>query len=239
MNNLENLPNTIKAKPHWRVQITPAVFKADLIPSLKACWEIMESCRVSLRGWDYPHVHQDRRANGKDWIASAASNIYTEYWRFYQSGQFLHLFSFKEDKSFHELIEMAPGKILGFSREESCTGFLDVTQSLYSFTEIFEFAKRIAVRVPFTDSVNIHIKMEGTQNRVLITTEQFSELHGVYRASEDSLDNEWSASVPDLISRSAELAREATLWFFERFGWMDVPDQPLVERQKELLERRR
>ena len=98
---------------YWRVVIRPSSFDPKRIPSLGDCWEAVEACTVSLRGWNYPHIDRrpELRANGSDWIASGADFMGSiEYWQLFQSGQFVHHFAFRED---HEdgMGEMrAPGR---------------------------------------------------------------------------------------------------------------------------------
>src|SRR5438034_7832370 len=95
---MSDIIDSVKARPHWRVTIRPTIFNESRISTLPECWRIIESCSVSLRGWNYPHVDREGRTNGNDWISSWCEfNGYLEYWRFYQSGQFLHLKSFWED----------------------------------------------------------------------------------------------------------------------------------------------
>src|SRR5829696_6596341 len=79
---------------YWRVLIHPTVFEGSRIPTLADCWRIVEESRVSLRGWDYPHVDPAQQLRGDDWVQSGAAWAnHVELWRFYQSGQFVHHFA--------------------------------------------------------------------------------------------------------------------------------------------------
>jgi len=46
------------------------IFNESRISTLPECWRIIESCSVSLRGWNYPHVDREGKVNGNDWISS-------------------------------------------------------------------------------------------------------------------------------------------------------------------------
>ena len=97
--NTETLLNKIKSRGYWMVEIRPTKFDKLRIPTLSKAQEIIQSCIVTLRGWDYPHLsHRDtERTQGVNWVASWADFMgHLEYWRFYQSTQFLHLFSIRE-----------------------------------------------------------------------------------------------------------------------------------------------
>ena len=85
------LPVPVLERPHWRVVVRPNEFDAERIPSLADCWSTVERSRVALRGWDYPHIDHENQAGGEDWIASWIHwGLYIEYWRLFQSGQFVH-----------------------------------------------------------------------------------------------------------------------------------------------------
>ena len=76
------------------------IFNESRISTLPECWRIIESCSVSLRGWNYPHVDREGKVNGNDWISSWCEfNGFGEYWRFYQSAQLLHLNSRTAERS--------------------------------------------------------------------------------------------------------------------------------------------
>jgi hypothetical protein len=233
------LPVPVKDSPHWRVVIRPDIFEPERISTLSECWNLVESCRVSLRGWDYPHVARDNRANGADWIASWSEfRGHQEYWRLYQSGQFVHLFTFTEDAYRDEAEKRAKSSIRWMPEDFSPSGYLSVFSTLYSITEIFEFAARLAHKGVFGGSVVITIQMTGIKDRVLFVWDWIRAWDGFYPAAEDTLAKEWSLETRELLSRSAELALDTAVWFFERFQWMDPSPELLANEQQKFLERR-
>ena len=239
MDNFDNHPGLIKSSPHWRVNIKPDQFKKDAFSSLSECWDIIEALKVSLRGWDFPHINRNQIINSDDWIASYSDfEGHFEYWRFYQSGQFIFLNKFKEVDYHEELLHEAPKRIFGFTGDTKCTGFNDITLMLYFITEVFELASRLARKISISNSMIIRIEMHDIKDRVLITTVQLSELHRIYRASVSSLEKEWQLSFQDLIANSAEIAINAVAWFFERFNWQKIPLNVIKEQQQKFLEKR-
>jgi hypothetical protein len=93
------LPVPVLAGPHWRVNIRPERYEAGAIVSLGECFSVVERAAVRLRGWPYPAVsrNSEERDQGTNWVASWCSfRGHSEYWRFYQSKQFLHLFAVRE-----------------------------------------------------------------------------------------------------------------------------------------------
>ena len=68
-------------------------------------------------------------------VASWTDNEYaTEYWRFYQSGQFLHLFTLNENNPRHQPQQRLLRSMYG----SQTPGYVDFLGLLYTVTEIFE-----------------------------------------------------------------------------------------------------
>src|ERR671919_1952560 len=89
----------IQTRGYWRVVIRPANFQQVRVKNVLDLKRILESSAVHFRGWDFPHVDYESDPEiGEDWVSQGIDwEMYVEYWRFYQSGQFLHLDGFKED----------------------------------------------------------------------------------------------------------------------------------------------
>ena len=104
---MKELIEKIKSKGgYWRVIIRPTIYKEDLIFSLDKCKEIIEHSRVNLRGWSYPHIGRSgikvAGDNSVDSFCDWPIGSMFEYWRFYQTGQFVHYFSMREDLEIFE-----------------------------------------------------------------------------------------------------------------------------------------
>lgn len=236
----EVVRDAIKRASHWRVLIRPEVFEEERIPTLGECWRRVETARVSLRGWDYPHVDHENRKNGTAWVESWCEfGRHRELWRLYQSGQFVHLFSFTEDEARDKADNVAmAGMRWSMPPHFTPSGYLSVLSALWTFTEIFEFAARLGEKGTLGDSALVEITMNGVKDRVLFEWDPGRSLDRVYAADEDALRKGWTLPTADLVGRPAECALDAAQWFLERFGWTDSPRRALVEDQKDLLERR-
>lgn len=234
----ESLRTKIKEAPHWRVTIRPGTHAEERIRTLGECWRLVETSRVSLRGWDYPHLNYEHRQNGNDWVASWAEyRSHREYWRFYQSGQFLHLFSFNEDH-YREKAETKARPDVPALSNYSPSGYLDAISALWTVTEIFEFAARLAQKADFGDVVSIAIHMVDAKDRVLYVSDPARDFSRPYVATESTVGREWTVNTRELLGGASDLSLNATEWFFERFQWTDLPRQVLANEQRRLLERR-
>ena len=234
----EALLTKIEEAPHWRVTIRPVTHLEERIKTLGECWKLVESSRVSLRGWDYPHLDYEHRHNGNNWVASWDEyRSHREYWRFYQSGQFLHLYSFKEDHYRGKAEEKARADVPRL-RNFSPSGYLDAISAPWTITEIFEFAARLAQRADFGDAVSVAICMIDVKDRILYLSDPARDFSRPYVATEPTIGNEWTVSTQELLGGASDLSLSATEWFFERFQWTDLPRQVLANDQRRLLERK-
>lgn len=235
----EEILANLKVRPHWHVVIRPTEHQAERIPALSECWGLIDTSAVLLRGWDYPHVSPriEERGKGNDWIASWSDfQRHLEYWRLYQSGQFVHLFAFSEDTD--EGADRRARSDIDFPDGFQPSGYLSIVNVVYTITEIFEFAARLAQKGFPGQSVSVEIEMRNVKDRVLFAREITRGWWGFFAAEQETIGKKWEVPVEVLMSDSAGLARSAVRWFFERFGWMDPPDQLVIGDQRKLLERR-
>ncbi|HEX6087326.1 MAG TPA: hypothetical protein VF266_22535, partial [Thermoanaerobaculia bacterium] len=147
---VQKLPVPVLDHPHWRVNYRPSAYVAGKLPTLAECWEVMQKASVSLRGWPFPYVpaHETERDYGETWVAAWSNFMgHLEYWRFYQSTQFLYLGSVREvtePEWTAKLRRTMYSHAHANTDIDSVPGFLSLTNSIYNITEIFEFATRLA-----------------------------------------------------------------------------------------------
>jgi hypothetical protein len=207
---------------YWRVVIAPTRYERRRIPSLQRCRDIVEASAVHLRGWDYPHVNQGNLRNRESWVESWVDWQYghLEYWRFYQSGQFVHHFAMRED------YEESSSQLRG----------LDFLNTLFSMTEIFEFAARLAAKDVLKPGATMAITLHGTNDRRVISWDR-----GRYVRDSAAIDpeikfeEEFSAQM--LLINASHLAVDATEYVLDRFN-STISAGLLLEEQSKFLERR-
>jgi hypothetical protein len=183
-------------------------------------------------------MDRTRRVNGSDWIASWCDFMdVREYWRFFQSGQLLHLSSFREDRDPAKL-KAAIGKILGSEQPQAPpSGCVDVTELLFRITEIYEFSARLFQRIGTVGSISVAIDLRGVKSRIL-TSLPFERAWWQYCPSvEDNLRYSEDFAIDRLIGSSSQLALDATVWFCQRFQWNDPNVRQLRVDQQRLLSR--
>lgn len=231
----ENVVDKIKKQGYWRINIRPLEFKKDKIDSLGRLKEIISDCQVMYRGWSYPHI--DEIISGDNYVWSGVDwQNHIEYWRFYQSLQFLHFFSMREDWE-NRVKHIFGGKIE--NAREPCTG-LSVFNSLYTFAEIFEFVLRLIKKAPFESDIEFKIDLVGTKDRKLFLyrPHRVLLLSDKYISKMPEILYSKKYPIEEFLSNSPELACDCCFYFFERFNWDKIPKDFLRDELYKYIRRR-
>ena len=228
------LPVPVLEQPHWRVNFRPAEYDPELIPTLAECFRLVEQTSVRFRGWPYPYLsnRQDERGRLTNGVASWTDNEYaTEYWCLYQSGQFLHLFTFEENTPDCQRQQQSLRRPYR-PHTPGCVDFLDF---LYTVTEIFEFATRLCLKELYRGSLEISIELKDIQGFRLWSSDPARRVRSEWISHESNLRKSWPFPSAELIANSADRALDAAIWFFERFGWESPNKDSLSRDQREML----
>jgi len=237
---MKELIDKIKQKGYWKIIIRPTNYDDNLISSLDECEKLITESQVSLRGWNYPHIDPQGFVRPCENSTSSYCNwpegpMY-EYWRFYKTGQFVHIFALREDLRIDEK------KIKEFQSEYStqATKYLSILSTLYSITEIFEFASRLFSKLDKAKGAEIIIELHDVQGRVLMFWDTFARtLYKAYTCNYENniIKKEIKLSREDLIKNSSKISLDIAIDIFSSFG-MVAKKEIFGEDQKKLLERR-
>lgn len=219
---------------YWIVKIRPTVFNEEKIPTLNECRKIVEHSSVLLRGWDYPHYDNNQVKNAIDFVTLEVDFMkHVEVWRQYQSGQFVHHFACIEDYLNRDTFSQS----LSIHSPSDSGRYLSILSSLYTLTEIFLFASRLASKQVMDPSCEISITLNSMKNRQLFFFDRGRLLRRSYICDEDILPFSKIYSITELMSDYASHARIALQWFFERFNWNEITEGFFFEEQSKYLER--
>jgi hypothetical protein len=240
-----DLPVPVLGLPHWRVIFRPAEYNEILVPTLGKCFEIVEKNKVSLRGWDYPHLstYSTERGQGNNWVASWSSFMsHYEYWRFYQSGQFIHFFGVREatKAEWRQQLQSEIKSHLSHVRDidwGKVPGYISIINFIYSTTEIYEFAARLCQAQIYSGTIKIIIELKDIKGYVL-TAPWERAWHNYYAASENVLKYSNTYQSDKLVATSKEAALKTVIWFFERFGWINPSESMISQDQDKLIKGR-
>ena len=207
----DEIVGIIKNRGHWRVTIRPEKFSSERLP-FERCREILEKTQVGYRGYHFPELNRSELSNGQDYVQGILSaGIFHQFWRFYQSGNFYFLCSCYED----------------YHTKTGGMNILDILAAVYTMTEIYEFASRLALQNVFDDTINISIKLGNMKSRKLAILEFGRRLHQTYQLQINELERTEKCIATSLYGRTRDLAIEHLMWFIKRFGW-DAPHVPAL-----------
>lgn len=205
----------IKSKGYWEINIRPDVYKSQRIKRQKVK-DIVHSAVVVLRGWDYPHFRDsegepypilDGIEKTVDWYN------HIEFWRMTKSANFYHLLALWDDWD----------SWMGGAVVDKRLGVLG---TLYTLTEIFEFAKRLASQNIFDDNVSIEIKLHDLNNRHLVIDSSNRAPFMSPRIAKISKPWTYYAQtflINDLLNKPEQLTLEGFLDLIYLFGWKNPP----------------
>lgn len=229
---MSSLLDKIKSRGYWRVVIRPQTFAEKRIAEITELYPIIQNTSVTIRGWDFPHLDTHSQTHiDIDWIGQESEwEIFLEIWRFYQSGQFIDVAGMHEDwydqrRSIPPALEnWRPGLILG------------IGNTLFRFTEIFEFAARLAMTQAGDDSMHIEVTVNNLAGRKLwVDSPNRTPMFHDYSASIGELPYRIELPRTELIAAPRELALKPAIELFRRFGWN--PSQDILRDQQKKLRR--
>lgn len=238
MNESESIISEIKERPHWLIIIRPTKFNETLIESLEECTRIIDKSKIVRNFRHFPFYDIENTVYQNDSVSSfSKGEINTEYWKFFQSGQFYYLSKFGED-DYPKAGERAFIYYFGETTDRSTiSGFNDYLTLLYKLTDVMEFACELAMGDLLFPSVSLTIKMNGVKDRILLPIDDKRRSYiKQHKSSSNTLGKEWFIETKKLISNHQELAVEYTQYFYERFGWLNISSEFLKDEQKTYIQ---
>lgn len=213
------LIDKIKSHTHWRCNIRPMTpLRSEL--SLGDCQQLVENARVSMRGWDFPHIEHGTTDHGglsrtetyfenwTDWYTQ------TEFWRMYKSGQFL-AYKLAIEESEPEYKKQGP--------------ILETVDAIYTIAEFVEFCYRLTGNEVHSAGVHLNVQLNNTSGRQLWAGK--GRVPFFVRKQTDAQSISVSGEImqkPDK-SEPNDASIDMLLRFFDHFGW--YPDRSQIRAE--------
>lgn len=226
---MTKLLEKIRSRGHWKVVIRPGRYVEKRIQNISALYAIVQKASVELRGWDFPHVDPHTKPHiDVDWVGQESEwQEFLEIWRFYQSGQFVDIFGIPDDWQDQSNLQPVP-------QDWKPGALLGIGNALFTFTEIFEFAARLALTEVGDELMHIEVVVSGLNGRILcVDSRHRTPFIQSYQASLSELPYKVVLSRSELVAQPRELALKPTMELFARFGWEPGADV-LRDQQKTL-----
>lgn len=233
LSNLHALPSSF-------AEIRPTVYDAEAL-SLVQCREIVSASQVLARGWYFPHINRDAISVGSRGMFvnnetdGGGFQHHIERWRMYRSGHFL--FTAK-------LWEVSDEEIQGRMRDNmfantrsDIEGFISFIGQIYSISEAYVFAARLAQGIPYRTPVDITVGLRNVRGWSLGSNEFAIDL-GPYVTALEAPEHAVQLEPARLIADPLGLAVQATIGIFQQFGWLE-PSAGMIENWQRQIFRSR
>lgn len=233
----EELLAEIKSRGYWRVEIHSTEYQDNRLSSRAAMQDLLSSATVSLRGWPYPYFRAEETTYNGKWLEGQVNwSYFREYWRLYESGQWLHYLGLRgawitRERLFEGQSPLPPQH----------PGYLHVRGDvLYILTEILRFAMGLAQGGVFDPTAFLSIQLHNTRNYMLFESFERFFPHEYVNQSDRPIEQQQSVPVGQLAAIADQIALEMAIKVFSVFGWVpgEAAVRTLAEDQKKLVERR-
>lgn len=229
----------LRILPRFVTAIAPQQYDQETL-SIEQCRRLVASCSVEARGWAFPYVDERTIAAGPNgqYIRSDVNFSgfvhHLEEWRMYRSGQFV--------------LRMKPWEIgdtewqektrISFERngrlQADVAGFLSFEMLLFTITEAYIFASRLAQSVPYQTTVNVRVGLRDVRGYALASSEpsRVRQLHSLYITPNDAPENLQPVPLDALVANPKEAAAPAITSLFQQFGWMRGPSPEIIAQRQ-------
>lgn len=219
---MNSLLKRIRDRGYWLIEIRPTAFRQDRVANISALLPLLRQTQIRRRGWEYPYIDEVSGVlTAEDYIAQSLNWEHRKtVWRMYQSGLFVDVFAMPIDWRDESTLWPADDSW----KQGAVLGVGDV---VHTFTEIYEFAARLAASDIGEENMRLNVTVANIKNRQLYVDSQTRiEFHTSYSASIPEFRQDRPITRTDLFANANELALHAALELFRRFGW--DPSIPLL-----------
>lgn len=227
MGNSDSILNLIHSLGYWRICLRPPNFQKARLRDKDHCQSVVYQAAVSTEGgWQYPVVNYPPYESGPDWVSGSANiSTYIEYWRFYQSGQFIHHLALREDHM---------GRLALFNPQVFIPGegkqYLGITSSICMITDIIEFAARLSYNQILTPRAVIKIEMHSMAGRELTYMTPGRRLPKSHWFRDEVIHLEHTYSSEQLVGQARDIAIDLSIELFTKADW--IAPRSLVEEDQ-------
>ena len=219
MSRESGVMSKIKSKGFWEISIQPNTYVKDK-PTKEQCKEIIEKCQVKLRGWYFQPIGsklEEFFIDSNCVTGLIDFSTYTEAWKFYQSGQFVHYQAYWED--WEKNIPWRIGFRSDYHEDESLK-VKGIIMTLYTLAEIFQLTSNFIEHVVYDDKVQVSIILHDTEGRSLAMSDPLRILYKDYKCMIDKIKFEKEYDVKDFSDNLYENIMSATIEIFQSFNWI-------------------
>lgn len=229
----------IGSLPRFVAAITPQQYDENALTP-EQCVKVVQQSQVRARGWYFPHIDRERISMGprNEYAMGAVDEHrhHLEEWRMHRTGQFLFRMKLWEEgetavqtRMRDEAARLHDGS-RGF---ENIPGFVAFVMLIYSVSEAYLFASRLAQAVPYRTAVDITVGLRGVQGLALGSLDPFVEFDELHITQIDKPEHKATLQLDDLVANPLQPAVSAARALFQQFGWLEPSAAVIAGWQRE------
>lgn len=226
---------------HWRVLIHPQQYNPERLQSgFRNLRKVVENTQVSLRGWPFPMLAPSderwkddvRVVEGCLW-GKAHFEEKAEVWKLCPSGLFAGAFRLRELNTDYDAKIRRNTGWRELPEDGAPPGVVDFGNQVWSITEFFEFAARLARECRFEEGVAIQAALRNVESFGMGTADFNRFLTPFYVCRDPEILLQKDCSYTEIVSHPHMLALEAVREFLGYFD-LDVRADVIQALQKKL-----
>jgi hypothetical protein len=223
--------------------IVPQKYDATLV-DVNRYERIIGSSQVRARGWSFPYYKSAALEIGpgesycsQETLALTSAN-HIEQWRLYRSGQFLFrmkLWEAGDDEVQERMRKTMRHSDLSDKQLAATPGFISFVALIYSVSEAYVFAARLAQAIPYDVSIDVRVGLRNVRNWALASNDQSVDLYNAYVARNDRPQYSSVLALDALIGAPLDHATTAIQSLFRQFGWPDASPDVIANWQRNIF----
>jgi hypothetical protein len=226
----------IREQPYYSVRIVPGHDLGDV--DHETLRRALGETAVRLRGWDFPHFDPNTVYNTPAYVGTTVDwERHVELWRMYRSGQFVYfggLWDMALDFQQRHRAEFDRDVIVANAEQKkSVAGLVSFVGMIYSVTEFYLFAARLAEALGFASDVRLRVALHHVEDWVLIAGEPDVLWHSFYQSKIDEIPLTPPRS-GDLATDPVAAAASGLRELFASFNWMS-PEATIKHYQEKFI----
>jgi hypothetical protein len=207
--------------------------------------QVVAGSQVRARGWPLPYYKRaeltigPREAYCTSETEALTSVNHVEEWRLFSSGQFIFRMKLWEagDTELQERMRKNM-RHSDLSEKQLATlgGFVSFIALIYSVSEAYVFASRLAQAIPYEMPIEIQVGLRGVRNWALASNDFAVDLYNAYVAGIDAPEYATVVAIDALVASPLALATTAIQSLFRQFSWPDASADVIANWQRQLFE---
>lgn len=226
----------LRLQPRLEVAVSPNRYTSQAM-TREQMFGALSSSAVNARGWSFPYYDErcvlvgpnERYIGGE--IDFTTAVVHLEEWRLYSSGQFLLRMRPWEvpDQEWQRKVRDTFNS-RGRQLSESVVGFLAFDLLIFSVTEAYIFAGRLAQSMPYDGMIDIKIGLKSVQGYALASRDEQRRLYDAYMTTIDNPHDDVTMPIDALVADPKAAAATALIRLFRQFRWHDPPTRETIRQ---------